>query len=78
MHLDGLISGGEGGRGEDGGQERLIATGWRDERSWMMNSLHVMGRLLIMAILSVEIRCLSNVVLRERREERGSRRGGKR
>ena len=27
-----------------------------------------------MAILSVEMRCLSNVVLRERREERESRR----
>lgn len=39
----------------------------------MMNKLHVTGGLLIMAILSVEMRCLSDVVLRESREEQRSR-----
>ena len=66
------------GRSE-GGEWRgkgLIITRPRDGRSGMMNRLHVMGRLLIMAILSVEMRCLSDVVLKERREERGSRGGG--
>lgn len=51
----------------------LIVAAPRNEGSGMMNRLHVMGGLLIMAILSVEMRCLSDVVLRERREERGSR-----
>lgn len=32
----------------------------------MMNKLHVTGGVLITAILSVEMRSLSNVVLRER------------
>lgn len=38
-----------------------------------MNKPHAIGGLLIMAILSVEIRCLSDVVLRNRREERRCR-----
>lgn len=46
---------------------------WREEWSGMMNKLHVTGGLLIMAILSVEMRCLSDVVLRESREEQRSR-----
>lgn len=50
-------------------EKRLIVTGPRDERSRMMNTFHLMGGLLIMAILSVEMRCLSDVVLKERREE---------
>ncbi len=53
--------------------KRLIFAGPRDAWSGMMNRLHVTGGLLIMAILSVEMRCLSDVVLRERRDERGSR-----
>ena len=60
---------GENGGGERRGK-RLIVAAARGEGSRMMNRLHVMGGLLIMAILSVEMRCLSDVVLRERREER--------
>lgn len=59
--------------GGERGEERLMVAGRREEGSGMMNRLHVTGGLLIMAILSVEMRCLSDVVLRERREERGSR-----
>ncbi len=51
----------------------MIVVGPRDERIRMMNRLHVISGLLIMATLSVEMRCLSDVVLRERREEQGSR-----
>ncbi len=54
-------------------KKRLIIAGRRDERIRMMNRLHVMGGLLIMATLSAEMRCLSDAVLRERWEERGSR-----
>lgn len=68
--------GGGGVRWKENGAKRLIVAGPRDEPSKTMGGLHVMGGLLIMAILSVDIRCLSDVVLRERREERGSRGGG--
>lgn len=61
------------GEGGERREKRLIVAGPRDEWSGMMNRLHVMGGLLIMAILSVEIRCLSDVVLREGWEEQGSR-----
>lgn len=59
------------GESEGGGwwEKRLIVAGPRDDWSRMMNRHHVMGGLLIMAILSLEIRCLSDVVLREKREE---------
>lgn len=64
---------GAGGGGGEWREKRLIFAGLRDEWNRMMNRLHVTGGLLIMAILSVEMRCLSDVVLRERREERESR-----
>lgn len=70
----GILTSLEDSEGGDWREKRLIITGLRDEWSGMMNRLHVMGRLLIMAILSVEMRCLSDVVLKETQEEPGSSR----
>lgn len=56
FHRDIHFSGGERGRRVQG-KWRLIVAGLRREGSGMMNRLHVMGGLLIMATLSVEMRC---------------------
>ena len=74
MHFHWDIQCSGGSEGGECREKRLIVTGPRDEWSEMMNRLHVTGGLLIMAILSVEMRCLSDVVLTERQEEPGSRR----
>lgn len=62
------------GENEGGEWREKVDRCWpEDVRNGRMNRLHVIGGLLIMAILSVEMKCLSDVVLRARWEERGSR-----
>lgn len=51
------------------GEKRFGGASLRDEGSGRMERRGLMN----MAILSVEMRCLSDVVLRERQEERGHR-----